>query len=64
MVQMKRHTKSAKGKRRSHQALKTKTLNRCRQCGKAVEPHRACRFCGAYRSNQPVKTKTRKKTAK
>jgi len=61
MVQMKRHTSSARKKRRSHMALKPMALNRCSACGKFKQPHRACSFCGTYREKQSVKTKTVKK---
>lgn len=57
MVQMKRHTKSSRNSRRSHQALKPKALNRCPKCGKAVEPHKACAFCGTYRFVQATESK-------
>lgn len=63
MVQMKRHTSSAKNRRRSQLSLKPMTLNKCPKCGKTVEPHKACRFCGSYRTNKPVSTKAAK-TAK
>ena len=62
MVQMKHHTSSARKKRRSHQALKAKTLNVCPQCGKAVEPHKACQFCGTYKKQTVIKTKALAKT--
>ncbi len=55
---MKRHTSSARDKRRSHLALKPKTLNKCPKCGKAVQPHIACKFCGTYKMAQVVKPKT------
>lgn len=58
MTQKKQRTKSSAGKRRSHDALKTKALNECSKCGKAVQPHHACPFCGTYRSAEVVKTKT------
>lgn len=61
MVQMKRHTKSSTRSRRSHHALKNKTLNKCPKCGKAVKPHTACNFCGNYRFMQTIKPKTIKK---
>lgn len=54
---MKKRTKSATNNRRSHHALKPKTLIACTKCGKAVKPHFACAFCGTYRSVQVVKVK-------
>ena len=54
MVQMKHHTSSARDRRRSHDALKGKSLNKCPKCGKAFEPHKACPFCGTYRSIKTV----------
>lgn len=61
MTQKKRRTKSSAGKRRSHDALKPKTLNKCTKCNKAVQPHRACAFCGTYRQIEVIKIKTKKK---
>lgn len=61
MVQMKKRTKSATQNRRSHHALKGKTLIKCPKCGKAVMPHRACGFCGNYRFMEVVKIKTKTK---
>ncbi len=60
MVQMKKRTKSATNSRRSHHALKPKTLNACSKCGKAVMPHRACAACGTYRFVEAVKVKAPK----
>ena len=60
MVQMKRHTSSAKNRRRSQLSLKPMALNKCPKCGKTVEPHKACRFCGSYRANKAVVTKASK----
>jgi large subunit ribosomal protein L32 len=64
MVQMKRRTSSDRDKRRSHDALKKVTLNKCPQCGKAVPPHTACAFCGSYRGREAVKIKVKAKTKK
>jgi len=61
MVQMKKHTKGSKGRRRLHHSLKAKTLNLCPKCHQAVEPHRACSFCGVYRSKAVLKIKSKAK---
>jgi large subunit ribosomal protein L32 len=60
-VPAKRRAKSETRSRRSHQALKKVTLNKCSQCGKAVLPHTACAFCGYYKGREAVKVKTKKK---
>ncbi len=44
-VPVKHHTKSKVGRRRSHLALKPKTLLRCELCGGPKLPHRLCRQC-------------------
>lgn len=61
MVQMKKRTSASTGRRRAHLALKGKTVNKCPKCGKAVQPHRACAFCGTYRMMETLKIKTKKK---
>ena len=60
MTQKKRRTSSSQGQRRSHHALKPKTLNVCPKCKKPVEPHRACSFCGTYKGKTALKVKTKK----
>ena len=45
-VQQRRVSKSRKGMRKSHQALKAPTTGVCKQCGKPVKPHRVCKACG------------------
>lgn len=60
MVQMKKRTKSATNNRRSHHALKQKTLLLCAKCKQSVMPHRVCANCGSYRSVERVKIKTPK----
>ncbi|MFH1413000.1 MAG: 50S ribosomal protein L32 [bacterium] len=59
MTQKKRRTKGSAGDRRSHHALKAKTLNICPKCKKTVEPHKACSFCGSYKKTV-IKTKESK----
>ena len=63
-VPKKRRTKSSVGKRRSHHALKGLTLSKCPKCNQAVEPHTACKFCGAYKGKEVVKVKTKTKSSK
>lgn len=41
-------SKSRKGKRRSHHALRAPQYVRCHQCGSAKLPHRACGNCGFH----------------
>lgn len=59
MTQKKKRTSSSQGQRRSHHALKAKTVNTCPKCKKPVAPHTACAFCGTYKK-LTVKTKTKK----
>ena len=63
-VPKKKRTKSSVGKRRSHYALKKIQLKKCPKCGMAVEPHKACAFCGSYKGRDVIKIKTKKENAK
>jgi large subunit ribosomal protein L32 len=58
-VPKKRRTKSSVGQRRSHFALKPKSLNSCPKCGRAQEPHQACSFCGVYKGKEVTKPKSK-----
>lgn len=52
----------AKGKqrrRRSHLALKGKSLLKCSHCGKMIMPHQACKFCGFYKGKEITDTLAR-----
>ncbi|MEE2909837.1 MAG: 50S ribosomal protein L32 [Candidatus Poribacteria bacterium] len=42
-------SKSKKGMRRSHQALKNRTLNECGNCGELRRAHSICPACGHYK---------------
>lgn len=44
----KRLTSHRSGNRRSHLALKPKSLAICSQCKKPLIPHRVCANCGFY----------------
>ena len=45
--------------RRSHHALKLKTLVQCSQCNEKGLPHRVCLSCGYYRGVQVIEIRTR-----
>jgi len=66
----KKRTPRSRDERRSHHALKTKTVNTCEKCGEPSLPHRACAKCGTYRGKQVInvekriaRTKRNKKSA-
>ena len=63
-IPRKKHTKSAVGQRRGHDALKKITLNKCPKCGKPVKPHTACDFCGTYKGKEVIKVKSKTTTKK
>jgi len=47
----------AKGKqlrRRSHLALKKKSLLSCSHCKKMIAPHTVCKYCGYYKGREVV----------
>jgi large subunit ribosomal protein L32 len=56
----KRHTKAAKGQRRSHHALKETNFTTCSKCKEKVLPHRVCQKCGSYNSKQVIEIKDKK----
>lgn len=55
-VPKRRKSKSAKGMRRSHDALTPPTLNVCPQCKKVIPPHKVCELveeCGNVQRSKP-----------
>ena len=60
-VPKKKTTKSKKGKRRSHHALKKLNLAKCSNCGGYILPHRVCPNCGFYKGKEVIKIREKKK---
>jgi len=52
---MKKHTRSRRNKRRSHDALSTPGTSVCPQCNEIKRPHQVCPNCGTYRGQEVVK---------
>lgn len=49
-----RHSKSRKNKRRTHDALTPRQLGECPHCHEPKLPHRVCPHCGYYRGRAVV----------
>lgn len=47
-----RHTKSHTKNRRSHHALKSTGLVKCKNCDAPKKSHTVCKTCGVYRGNK------------
>ena len=59
-----RGTKSKRDKRRLHIVLKKPNLVKCKKCGKLIQSHIVCSFCGYYKGRQIIdvlKKKDKKK---
>ncbi|MDR3163477.1 MAG: 50S ribosomal protein L32 [Mycoplasmataceae bacterium] len=56
-VQQRRVSRSRKGMRRSHHALKIGTTTLCTKCGKPIKPHRVCPYCGYYKGRKVIEVK-------
>ena len=59
-VPKKKTTKSAKGQRRSHHALKKVKFGKCPNCSKPILPHTACAECGQYNKRQVIDIEAKK----
>jgi large subunit ribosomal protein L32 len=46
MLPFTKTSKSRKGTRRAHHALKATQIVRCPRCGQSRQPHRLCANCG------------------
>jgi large subunit ribosomal protein L32 len=57
-----RHSKSRRDKRRTHQGVRGDlSIVRCSNCGAAVLPHNACGECGFYKGRKIDHTVTERK---
>jgi len=47
-------TRSKRGMRRAHDALKNINTEECKNCGELKLPHHICSSCGHYGSNEVI----------
>ena len=58
-VPKKKLSKSRRGMRRSHDAIKAVSTIKCSYCGQPNIPHNVCKFCGQYAKRLAKTTKTK-----
>ncbi|HOD29980.1 MAG TPA: 50S ribosomal protein L32 [Syntrophales bacterium] len=51
---VKRHSRTRRDKRRSHDFLTAPVTSACPQCGEPKLPHRLCANCGTYKGREIV----------
>ncbi|MXZ34076.1 MAG: 50S ribosomal protein L32 [Acidobacteria bacterium] len=49
-----RHSKSRRNKRRSHDFLTVRSTSKCPDCQENRLPHRVCPHCGYYRGREVI----------
>ena len=49
-----RHTKTRRDKRRTHDRLQAPNLSACPQCQQPKPPHQVCKSCGYYKGVEVV----------
>ncbi len=59
-----RHSRSRKGKRRTHQRLSLPSLSLCSHCNQPKLPHRVCPSCGYYNKELVVSMEAKAKEKK
>ncbi|MGF1583254.1 MAG: 50S ribosomal protein L32 [Gemmataceae bacterium] len=60
-VPKQRHSKSRKGKRRSHIHARSIQVQYCEQCGEPTLPHRVCPSCGYFQGRIVVEPEEEEK---
>lgn len=56
-----RHSKTRRNKRRTHDGLDKPNFAVCPQCKQPKLSHRVCPYCGYYKGRQVVEIKQKKK---
>ena len=51
-----RHSKTRRDKRRTHDRLAAPQFSICQNCGEVKAPHRVCPHCGNYRGRTMIET--------
>jgi large subunit ribosomal protein L32 len=54
----KRHSRSRRNKRRSHDALSLQHLVRCENCGNYHQSHHVCPNCGTYKGETVIEVES------
>ncbi len=49
-----RHSKSRRNKRRSHDFLSVRSASECPNCHESKLPHRVCLHCGYYQGREVI----------
>lgn len=49
-----RHSRTRRNKRRTHDRLASPQFSTCPQCGEPKAPHRVCPHCGSYKGRTVI----------
>ena len=52
-----RHSRSRRNKRRSHDRLQAPAMSICPNCQAVIRPHIVCRHCGHYKGRQVIEVR-------
>lgn len=63
-VPKRRHSKSRKNKRRSHDAMTTPGYTHCTHCDSPIRAHAVCDKCGYYKDEPVLRIKEKKSKTK